>query len=70
MLRQAYFGAAGGLIWQITPLIVTCVSFIVYVLIDEENVLTSQKIFVCLMLFGIMQWPMLRDLSSFEEIKN
>ena len=67
MLRQAYYGAAGGLIWSITPLIVTCLSFVVYVLIDEEHVLNSQKIFVCLMLFGIMQWPMRWDLKG---IKN
>ena len=38
--------------------LVALITFATYVLIDENNVLDSQKAFVALSLFNIMQFPM------------
>uniref|UniRef100_A0A182M895 ABC-type glutathione-S-conjugate transporter n=1 Tax=Anopheles culicifacies TaxID=139723 RepID=A0A182M895_9DIPT len=56
--RMAYYGAGIFFTFTIAPFLVTLVSFAVYVLIDENNVLDPQTAFVSLALFNIMRFPL------------
>ncbi|EAT43549.1 AAEL005026-PA [Aedes aegypti] len=58
MKKTAFYGAGVYFVFTIAPFLVTLVTFTVYVLIDEENVLTAQKAFVSLVLFNIMKVPL------------
>ncbi|XP_052898198.1 multidrug resistance-associated protein 1-like [Anopheles moucheti] len=56
--RMAYYGAGIFFTFTIAPFLVTLVSFAVYVLTDENNVLDPQTAFVSLALFNIMRFPL------------
>uniref|UniRef100_A0A182SGU7 ABC transmembrane type-1 domain-containing protein n=1 Tax=Anopheles maculatus TaxID=74869 RepID=A0A182SGU7_9DIPT len=56
--RMAYYGAGIFFTFTIAPFLTTLVSFAVYVLMDEENVLDPQTAFVSLALFNIMRFPL------------
>ncbi|ODM89209.1 Multidrug resistance-associated protein 1 [Orchesella cincta] len=59
VLRKAAFLNAGTtFLWFCAPFVVALVTFATYVLVDEENVLDSEKAFVALTLFNIMSMPM------------
>lgn len=57
MRTSAIVDTIGSMTWNMAPVLVTFISFMVYILIDENNVLSIEKIFVCLVLFGIIQFP-------------
>ncbi|XP_037050766.1 multidrug resistance-associated protein 1-like isoform X2 [Bradysia coprophila] len=70
--RTAFLDSSAYLIWATVPFIVSLLTFGVFVLIDEKNVLTPQIAFVALNLFNIIRFPlvMLPDLvSNFVEAK-
>ncbi|XP_040171081.1 multidrug resistance-associated protein 1-like isoform X1 [Anopheles arabiensis] len=56
--RMAYYGAGIYFTFTIAPFLVTLVSFAVYVLMDEENILDPQTAFVSLALFNILRFPL------------
>uniref|UniRef100_A0A182J6S8 ABC-type glutathione-S-conjugate transporter n=1 Tax=Anopheles atroparvus TaxID=41427 RepID=A0A182J6S8_ANOAO len=56
--RMAYYGAGIYFTFTIAPFLVTLVSFAVYVLMDENNILDPQTAFVSLALFNIMRFPL------------
>ncbi|ETN62869.1 multidrug resistance-associated protein 1 [Anopheles darlingi] len=56
--RMAYYGAGIYFTFTIAPFLVTLVSFAVYVLVDEENILDPQTAFVSLALFNILRFPL------------
>ena len=58
LTRNAYLQAGSGFIWAAAPFVVSLVTFATYVLIDENNVLDSEKAFVSLSLFNILRFPM------------
>uniref|UniRef100_A0A1B6EGY9 ABC-type glutathione-S-conjugate transporter n=1 Tax=Clastoptera arizonana TaxID=38151 RepID=A0A1B6EGY9_9HEMI len=59
VLKQAaYLNAATSFIWACAPFMVSLVTFAVYVLVDENNVLDAQKAFVSLSLFNILRFPL------------
>ena len=58
LTRSAYLQAGSGFIWAAAPFVVSLVTFATYVLIDENNVLDSEKAFVSLSLFNILRFPM------------
>lgn len=53
-----YFGCALQCLWFCAPFLVSFVTFAIYVLIDESNVLTPEKAFVSLALFNILRFPL------------
>ncbi|KAL1139319.1 hypothetical protein AAG570_006305 [Ranatra chinensis] len=56
--EAAYFNATTSFIWACAPFLVSLVTFAVYVLSDENNVLDSKKAFVSLSLFNILRFPL------------
>ncbi|XP_067934007.1 multidrug resistance-associated protein 1-like isoform X2 [Watersipora subatra] len=56
--KASYINAFSNFVWQCTPFFVTLISFAVYVISDEKNVLDAEKAFVSLSLFNIMRFPM------------
>ncbi|CAB0007608.1 unnamed protein product [Nesidiocoris tenuis] len=59
VLREsAYFGAATSFIWSCAPFLVSLVTFAVYVLVDERNVLDAKTAFVSLSLFNLLRFPL------------
>uniref|UniRef100_A0A0K8SLI1 ABC-type glutathione-S-conjugate transporter n=1 Tax=Lygus hesperus TaxID=30085 RepID=A0A0K8SLI1_LYGHE len=59
VLREsAYFGAATSFIWACAPFLVSLVTFAVYVLVDEKNVLDAKTAFVSLSLFNLLRFPL------------
>uniref|UniRef100_A0A182NES5 ABC-type glutathione-S-conjugate transporter n=1 Tax=Anopheles dirus TaxID=7168 RepID=A0A182NES5_9DIPT len=56
--RMAYYGAGIYFTFTIAPFLVTLVSFAVYVLVDEDNILDPQTAFVSLALFNILRFPL------------
>ena len=54
----AYLSAGTSFIWTCAPFLVSLVTFATYVLVDENNVLDSQKAFVSLALFNILRFPL------------
>ncbi|XP_062546105.1 multidrug resistance-associated protein 1 isoform X8 [Armigeres subalbatus] len=54
----AYLNAGTSFIWSCAPFLVSLITFAVYVLSDEKNVLTPVKAFVCLTLFDILKLPL------------
>ncbi|XP_037043483.1 multidrug resistance-associated protein 1-like [Bradysia coprophila] len=64
--KSAYLSSFVNLIWFVVPYLVSLFTFGVFVLIDENNVLTPQIAFVSLNLFNIIRFPLilLPDLVS------
>uniref|UniRef100_A0A0A9YH98 Multidrug resistance-associated protein 1 n=2 Tax=Lygus hesperus TaxID=30085 RepID=A0A0A9YH98_LYGHE len=58
MREAAYFGAATSFIWSCAPFLVSLVTFAVYVLVDEKNVLDAKTAFVSLSLFNLLRFPL------------
>ncbi|OQR75813.1 multidrug resistance protein-like [Tropilaelaps mercedesae] len=54
----AYLNAGLGFLWTCAPFLVSLVSFLTYVLVDERNVLNPKKAFVSLTLFHILRFPL------------
>ncbi|CAG2241571.1 ABC transporter 7,ATP-dependent bile acid permease,Multidrug resistance-associated protein 7,Multidrug resistance-associated protein 1,ABC transporter C family member 8,Canalicular multispecific organic anion transporter 2,Canalicular multispecific organic anion transporter 1,Metal resistance protein YCF1,Multidrug resistance-associated protein 5,ATP-binding cassette sub-family C member Sur [Mytilus edulis] len=54
--NQALVGTCMHLAWCLTPFLVSLGTFAMYVLIDPENVLTAEKAFVAMSLFGMLSW--------------
>lgn len=58
-LTDIYFLFLGtSFVWSCAPFVVSLVTFITFVLIDENNVLDAEKAFVSLSLFNILRFPM------------
>ncbi|XP_014278688.1 multidrug resistance-associated protein 1 [Halyomorpha halys] len=57
--KSAYLRAASAFVWACAPFMVSILTFTVYVLLDERNILDSAKIFVSISLFNIMQGPLM-----------
>ncbi|XP_022091453.1 multidrug resistance-associated protein 1-like isoform X2 [Acanthaster planci] len=58
LLRMSsYLQATMTFLWTSAPFIVALLSFAVYVLVDEENVLDAEKVFVSISLFNILKFP-------------
>ncbi|TPX65411.1 hypothetical protein SpCBS45565_g05227 [Spizellomyces sp. 'palustris'] len=55
--KLGYLSAFQSFTWTCTPFLVSFVSFAVYTLIDDEP-LTSGKVFVCISLFNLLQFPL------------
>ncbi|CAD1468702.1 unnamed protein product, partial [Heterotrigona itama] len=56
--ETAYLNSGTSFIWSFAPFLVSLVSFATYVLIDENNCLTSKVAFVSLSLFNILRFPL------------
>lgn len=64
--KTAFLDSSAYLIWVSVPFLTSLLTFAVFVLIDENNILTPQIAFVALNLFNIIRFPliMLPDLVS------
>jgi ATP-binding cassette, subfamily C (CFTR/MRP), member 1 len=59
VLKQAaYLNAGTSFIWACAPFLVSLVTFAVFVLSSEENILDSQTAFVSLSLFNMLRFPL------------
>ncbi|XP_037025227.1 multidrug resistance-associated protein 1 isoform X2 [Bradysia coprophila] len=59
VLREAaYLNAGTSFIWSCAPFLVALVTFAVFVLVDEKNVLDAEIAFVSLSLFNILRFPL------------
>merc|ERR1719158_1412784 len=58
LLNIGYLSAAISFIWTCAPFVVSLVTFAVYVLSSEENVLDADKAFTSLALFNILRFPL------------
>ncbi|XP_065206730.1 multidrug resistance-associated protein 1-like isoform X3 [Planococcus citri] len=56
--EQAYLNAGTSFIWACAPFLVSLVTFAVYVLSSEKNVLDAKTAFVSLSLFNILRFPL------------
>ena len=56
--QMAYYGCVSTFVWTCAPFLVSLVTFAVYVLSSDENILDAQKAFVSLALFNLLQSPM------------
>ncbi|XP_050048216.1 multidrug resistance-associated protein 1 [Dermacentor andersoni] len=56
--RMAYVSGILSFLWTCAPFLVSLMSFMTYVLIDEKNVLDPQRAFVSLTLFHILRFPL------------
>ena len=56
--EMAYMNAGINFLWTCAPFLVSLVSFLTYVLMDDNNVLDPKKAFVSLTLFHILRFPM------------
>lgn len=56
--KMSYLSAGTSFVWSCAPFVVSLVTFATYILIDENNVLDSQKAFVALSLFNILRFPL------------
>ncbi|XP_043526933.1 multidrug resistance-associated protein 1 isoform X4 [Frieseomelitta varia] len=56
--ETAYLNSGTSFIWSFAPFLVSLVSFATYILIDENNRLTSKIAFVSLSLFNILRFPL------------
>jgi len=55
--KNAILKAMINFVFGSAPILVTLVSFAIYVSVDAENVLTPEKAFVCLTLFSMLRLP-------------
>ncbi|XP_040570074.1 multidrug resistance-associated protein 1 [Lepeophtheirus salmonis] len=53
-----YLQAGNSFIWTCAPFLVSLVTFATFILSSPENVLDSEKAFVCLTLFNILRFPL------------
>ena len=58
LLKSAYLNAVFSFAWTCAPFLVSLVTFAVYVLSSDENVLDAEKAFVSLSLFNILRFPL------------
>lgn len=59
VLKQAaYLNAGTSFIWACAPFLVSLVTFAVFVLSSEENILDSKTAFVSLSLFNMLRFPL------------
>ena len=59
ILKKAkYMEVGSSFLWICAPYLVSLATFATYVLSDENNILDSQKAFVSLALFNILQMPL------------
>ena len=58
MMKMAYLSAGTSFVWSCAPFVVSLVSFMTFVLSDDNNVLDSQKAFTSLALFNILRFPL------------
>nr|XP_039264358.1 multidrug resistance-associated protein 1-like [Styela clava] len=56
--KIAYVRAFMSFLWTVAPFMVALLSFLTYVLVDENNVLDSQTAFVSISLFNILRFPL------------
>ena len=56
--KLVYLSSVTSFIWSCAPFLVSLVTFATYILVDESNVLDSQKAFVSLSLFNILRFPL------------
>ena len=56
--RNAVLKAFINFVFGSAPILVTLVSFGTYVYTDKANVLTADKVFVCISLFNLLRLPM------------
>ncbi|CAK9250507.1 unnamed protein product, partial [Sphagnum jensenii] len=56
--RSGYLGCIFVCISSCTPFLVSLMTFAIYVLIDENNVLDAQKVFVSIALFNLLRIPL------------
>lgn len=54
----AYISSVAAFIWTSAPFLVSFVTFAIYVLISDENVLDAKKAFVSLALFNLLRFPL------------
>ena len=47
-----------AVLWGVAPLLVALASFTLFILIDENNVLNAEKVFVSLTLFNLLRQPL------------
>ncbi|KAJ3040828.1 hypothetical protein HDV00_010443 [Rhizophlyctis rosea] len=55
--KMGYLSAAQSFTWACTPFLVSFTSFAIYALVSDQP-LTSNKVFVCLSLFNLLQFPL------------
>nr|CAD7428321.1 unnamed protein product [Timema monikensis] len=58
LTKQAYLSAVTSSIWVGVPVLVSLLTFMTYILMDQNNELTAQTAFVSLTLFNIMRGPL------------
>ncbi|XP_035694460.1 multidrug resistance-associated protein 1-like [Branchiostoma floridae] len=56
--KKGYFASLFFLTWSCAPVLVAIMTFTVYVMADERNVLDAEKAFVALSLFNIVRAPL------------
>ncbi|XP_070185918.1 multidrug resistance-associated protein 1-like isoform X2 [Littorina saxatilis] len=56
--KAAYLNACSSFTWTCAPFMVSLITFAVYTLSDDANVLDAEKAFVSLSLFNIMRFPL------------
>ena len=56
--NMAYLGSISIFLWTCAPFLVALVSFAIFVLSDESNILDAQKAFVSLTLFNMLRFPL------------
>ena len=59
LIFLAYLNAISVFLWSCAPFIVALVSFAVFVMIDDKNVLDAEKAFVSLACFNILRYPLI-----------
>nr|XP_019944660.1 PREDICTED: canalicular multispecific organic anion transporter 1 [Paralichthys olivaceus] len=58
MKKFAYFSSVSTLLFTCTPLLVSVLSFAVYVLLSPENILTPEKAFTSISIFNLLRFPL------------
>ncbi|CAI5775246.1 canalicular multispecific organic anion transporter 1 [Podarcis lilfordi] len=58
LLRFAYLQSISIFLFACAPFIVSVVTFAVYVMVDENNVLDAQKAFTSISLFNVLRFPL------------
>ncbi|KFQ48159.1 Canalicular multispecific organic anion transporter 1, partial [Nestor notabilis] len=58
LLKFSYLQAVSVFVFTSAPFLVSLVSFAVYVLVDENNILDAQKAFTAISLFNVLRFPM------------
>ncbi|XP_018335867.1 multidrug resistance-associated protein 1 isoform X1 [Agrilus planipennis] len=56
--KAAYLNAGTSFIWSCAPFLVSLVSFVTFVMVDENNVFDAETAFVSLSLFNILRFPL------------